>query len=520
MIINRRFIHLSSTNLRKTKHAFELLDKLAEKASSHSSETVNDFIRSKTKYESTDTLNSVLARWKDEFLQSPHKSLNPEKVLTKVDEWKGLVNNIGVKDSRELYSKQSIEEILRPDINSYMHIIQAVTASIDEHSRHRKQENENKVYFVDALLKRLIIECKTDSSIQPNALSFSTVMNAWAKTNIVTDEGRKKISSSSKKVEELLQSMEKLHEEGLPNVQPNVISYNILLNAWAKEGEVRKIEDTIQRMIHLEIPGVSPDSISYSTLLTAYARLGTPEAALKADSLLHQMLQLHNHGIESAKPNVISFNTVIQCYAELGNCTKAEEWLQRLQDLYYKHKDPDWKPDLAIYNTILRSWVVSGQPEKAENFLRQMILNDDTSTNKKDFKCDLDHFIKPNSRTFNIVLSAWAKIGEAERAEAILMEMHKLYIEDNFDTRPTIVSYNTVLDSYAQKTKKITDTYMKKRKGRMKNRSCNMKDYSTAKGKKDAPWHRAIAILNHMMYLRKKGDETLTPTSKTWNTGK
>ena len=510
MIISRRFVHFSSTKLGNAKHSFELLDRLAKSAGSYSNDKLNDYLQKTSEDESIDPLNEVLARWKTEFLESPNNTLNPRKVLEKVDEWKGLVHRLGVKNYIQDDVQHQLEKLMRPDVKSYMHIIQAVATSIDGCSYQQKQKNRNKLYFIDALIKRQIEESKTHSSIPPNAASFSAVMNAWAKSSGVKNQGRG-TSSSSKKVEELLRSMENLHEEGWLNLQPNVVIYNILLNTWAGDGEIKKIEDTLQRMIRLEIDGVNPDSISYTTLLSAYAKLGTPEAALKADSLLDQMLELYNHGMESAKPNIITFSNVVQCHAQLGNGEKAEEWLRKLQDLYRVHQDPDWKSDLTIYNTVVQAWVKSGQPEKAEEFLRSMMVMDDETVDNE--RNDL----QPNSRTFNMVLSAWAKIGEAERAEEILMEMHKLHVEDDFDTRPTVVTYNTVLDSYSQKTKRIMNA--DKNTGLNNSNKRTNNHTKTNNQREDAPWNRAEAILNHMIDLCREGDLSLKPTSRTWNTG-
>ncbi len=492
MIVYRRLFHFSARKLRTSKDSFDLLDKLAKSAISCDNEKLADHLGSGNV--PIDPLNDVLTRWKSEFLKSPDETLNPKKVLEKVDEWKGLVDSIENSNSLQEQVRKQLHDILRPDVKSYTHVIQAVATSMDDRS------HPHKLDFIHTLLGRLIDQSRTDLSIQPNVASFSAVMNAWARTN---GDPR-----SSSKVEELLRCMEELDEQGRPNLQPNVVIYNILFNAWAKEGHVKKIEDTLQRMIRLEIPGVSPDSISYSTLLSAYARSGTPEASNKADSLLEQMIELYNHGVDMAKPNVISFSNVIQCHANLGNGDASEDWLRKLQDLYNLDPDPDWKPDVAICNMVLQGWVKAGKPEKAENFLRRMMLDNENGN-------DLDHLVQPNSRTFNIVLSAWAKIGEAERAEAMLMEMHKLYVEDEFDTRPTVVSYNTVLDSYAQKTNRMMNADKKKRGSRNRTRknSGKINDHG-----EDAPWNRAEAILNHMIDLYRGGDDSVKPTARTWNT--
>jgi len=528
------------------KESFQLLDRLAKSttgsnltsvhndpgAGSHD-DNLHENSWKASEHTSVEPLNTVLTRWKKEYLRSPRNTLHPRQVLAKVDEWKKLMDSSAVtKSPQSSRHQQRLEALVRPNTISYTCIMQAVGASVDGKPANQfKQENLNKLLFIDALLDRLLNDSERDISIQPNVISFATVMNAWAQSsnnlhlNIINQKRKNDISSSSERVEELLQRMETLHQEGLPNLEPNVVVYNILLHVWAKEGKIKKIEETLQRMIRLEIPGVSPDPVSYSTLLSAYSKVGTPEAALKADSLLHQMLELYNHGMESAKPNIISFTNVVQCYAQLGDGEKAEEWLRRLRDLYQHgmttnsdskgYLDPEWKPDVGIHNVVIQAWVKSGHPQKAENFLRSMVAMDEDVA-EADSKVHVlekgnleELFVQPNSRSFNIVLSAWAKNGEAERAEAILMEMHRLHVEEDFDTRPNVVSYNTVLDSYAKKATKITNVKY----------SVSGKNLTSAgRHSEDSPWDRAEAILNHMIDLFQAGDLGLKPTAQTWNT--
>jgi len=510
MITCRRFSQFSSTKLGNYKHPFEVLNRLAKNIASIDDEKFADHLQEASERKSIVPLNAVLASWENEYLKSPNEALHPREVLDKIDEWKDLVDSVAASNSLQCHLQQHLEGLLRPDVKSYTLIIQAVCNSIDEHSRHKRKENQNKLHFVDSLLERLIKESRTDLSIRPNISSFSAVMNAWAKS------GTRNNNMNSKKVEDLLRYMEKLSDEDCPNLQPNIVIYNTLLNAWAKDGEVTKIEDTLQRMIRLEIPSVSADTISYTTLLSAYARLRTPEAALKADSLLQQMLELYHHGMESAKPNVIAFSTVMQCHAQLGDGERAEYWLQQLQELYHRNKDPDFLPDLAVYNTVLHAWVKSGQPEKAEDFLRHVMINDE---NENDNGNDIVLSTLPNSRTFNMIISAWAKAGEPDRAEATLMEMQRLYVEDDYDTCPCVISYNTVLDSYAQKMEKILN-YDNKNARMKKDQRKNNKQLDIPDHAEDAPWNRAEAILDHMIDLYRRGNTSVKPNARTWNTGK
>lgn len=417
------------------------------------------------------------------------------------------VENSTIDDTR-WHHRSNLEKIIRPNLKSYMFVMQAVASSLDNFDKYQDSQNEeyvNKIIFIDNLLLRLIEESKNDVFLQPDVHSFAMVMNAWVKY------GR-----SSQKVEQLLHRMHKLHDEGWNNLQPNVVIYNILLNAWAKEGKINNIEKTLQRMIRLEIPGVSPDSISYSTLLAAYAKSNMPQ---EAESLLEQMLELYWLGMDAAKPTIISFTNVIQCYANVGNGFKADRLFRKLNDLYhnkdvdsnrYNHHchDPDhWKPDLPLFNTVLLAFAKSGRPQNAEEFLRRVLTRDEKKTH------GFDENIKPDSRSFNIVLSALAKIGEADRAESLLMEMHELHTEQQLDTRPTVVSYNIVLDAYAKKSTRMKNFNDKKNTHRLNNRKTTGK-VNTRGLKEDEPWFRAEAIFHHMLELYGEGGVGI----RTWNT--
>lgn len=413
-------------------------------------------------------LNVVLANWRDEFLRAPETSLHPRHVLEKVDELKSI-------------SSSGASIIVRPDYRSYSLILEAASGVVGKSNNKLGDDIE----FVDSLFERLLEDAKIDFDVQPTAKSFAMVMNAWVKFANSGDNDTN--VDAAGRVEGWINRMIELHDEGWPAMEPNVVIYNILFNAYAKAGNVVSIERMLQKMIRREIPGVSPDPVTYSTLLSAYARVATPESAASAESLLDQMLELYQNGIESAKPNVVSFTNVIQCLAQLGMGDKAEDLLRRLEDLYAESEDEDWKPDLPLYNMVLMSH--AGHPQRAEDFLR-------------DFYHDKRGWEKPDLRSFNIVLSAWARKGDAERAESILMQMHEYHVSGELQTKPDVVTYNTVLDAWAKKATIGSSS-------RHKNNDGNVAKHA---------WERSKAILRHMEDLYDAGDDGVKPNTRTWNT--
>jgi pentatricopeptide repeat protein len=431
-------------------------------------------------------LNAVLSKWKREYIREPQSSLAPQDVLQTVDDWRRFLDdnfNISSSGSSNLEQQEDENAILsqRPDTKSYMYIIEAA-ANASKAANPSSSLSIESAEFADRLLLRLLEDAKTDFNIQPTSSAFVAVCQAWAS---VAD--RHSSSLSSTKIEEWMQRLQRLNDEGWPGLDaPNVVLWNILLSAWSREGNIAQIENTLQRMIQNEIPGVSPDTVSFSTLLAAYSRIGTVKAAANADSLLHQMLALYQNGIDSVRPNAVSFTNVMQCHAKQGNVEAVREWLQALENLYERTLDDDIKPDVTVYNTCLSAMVQF--PEQAQQFLQTSFPSD----------------VPPNERSYNIVLSAWAEAGDPYQAEAVLQNMHDFYVSSELETKPSVVSYNTVLSAYAKLAAKTS--------ARQNNKNDNRNDHD-----ENAPWKRAENILQHMESLSDMGDDSVRPDERTWN---
>ncbi|KAL3907306.1 MAG: hypothetical protein SGILL_008928, partial [Bacillariaceae sp.] len=423
-------------------------------------------------------LNVLLSRWKKEYIKKPDTAVQPSQLLETMDEWKRLL------ESSNQLGWSAVDSVsVSPDTKSYTILMEAAAAAKPQQPDGSKS-NENNAMFTDRLLYRLLEDSKTDFAILPSSAAFGAVCKAWAN---VEYNNAVLANTPSIKIQEWIEKMQDLHDEGWPNLEPSVALWNMLLNAWSKEGKVQKIENTIQQMIKGDIPGVSPDTVSFSTLLAAYSRTGTVKAVKSAEILLEQMLELYDSGVESAKPNAVSFTNVIQSFAQQGNSGAAKKWLSKLEELYQETQDEDLRPDVRAYNTCLIAFTKTRDPRGAERFLKSCFPPE----------------IKPNERSFNIILSGWAQVGDAYQAEATLMEMHELHVNEDLETKPSVISYNTVLSAYANLAGSIS-----------RNMGRNKKPLK----EEDEPWKRAEKILEYMDLLYQKGDLQVKPNERTVNT--
>eukprot|EP00934_Nitzschia_sp_Nitz4_P001864 Nitzschia sp. Nitz4//scaffold58_size112336//69532//71889//NITZ4_004040-RA/size112336-processed-gene-0.71-mRNA-1//1//CDS//3329555010//1864//frame0 len=388
-------------------------------------------------------LNTCLYHWRNDYKDALHKGfmVQPSEVFAALKKWQSATGS-------------------PLDGPLYFMVIDAACSNHDT----PRQEG---VFFAESILEWIIRQAKDNPamcSIPPNVTIVSTVMNAWAASGE---------AGATDQVEAWIHRLEKMHQEGWPNMKPNTIVYNIYLRALAEAGKADKAEQVLQTMLNGNNPSeVLADPVSFSTLLLAYSNQGTPRAMDSAETLLNQMLELYQSGMDAAKPNVVAFSTVMNGHAQLGQPEAVEVLLLKLEHLSRQYLEPDWEPDIAVYNTVMAAWSKAGEPQRAYTWLEQV----------------RNSTVIPNASSYHAVLTGFAKLGDSEQAERILNEFHQAYVEGDVDVRPNTRTYNIVLDSWA-------------------------------KSKVPEAWQRASAILHYMKDIyAKTGDVETRPDARTWNT--
>lgn len=259
--------------------------------------------------------------------------------------------------------------------------------------------------------------------VAPNQVTYSTAIDAWAKLGRVD------------RVEQLLQDMHAAYKDvGLGQLKPNLPALNGLLVALARAGEMDRAEATLQQMEDLYDAGEleePPGVISYSTVLDAFAKSKERGSASRAETILRQM---KHRGIEA---NVISWNSVIDAYSKEKNPERAEALLKEMNDEYLKGNH-SFKPTMRTYSVVLSGWSNARSPqsgERAESLLHHM---------KK--LADSDELEPLDVVVYNSVLACWAKssfTGAAMRAKVFLEKI--MIARDGI--KPDTYSYNTVMSA-------------------------------------------------------------------------
>jgi pentatricopeptide repeat protein len=256
----------------------------------------------------------------------------------------------------------------------------------------------------------------------PDVFSYSIVLDAWAK----------KAWTDPKAAQRAQSLLEQMKDSG--DVQPNTVSYNTVITAHSRAGNPQQAEALLQEMMEDNARGngnIQPDVQSFSSVLSGWSRVGTVQAAERAESLLRNVMP--KVGIV---PNVQTYGSCINCWAK-ASTPNDHHPVQRAQALYQEmNEEHAIAPDVMTYAALMNAWGRHGQASKAQGILEDLLREYQHNSS-----------LKPNVHCFTTVLKAWSHSKDPqapEQAEALLKRMADYHVQ------PNVVSYSTVLDAWAK----------------------------------------------------------------------
>jgi len=252
---------------------------------------------------------------------------------------------------------------MKPTATSYTTVVAA-------HGRSKGKNSARNAERVVKHMEKFYLQ-DPDHRAKPNRIVYNALIDAWSKSNEV---------GAALRAEQTLMKMEKYND-----VRPDVVSYNAVLNAWARfangvdgsnaKDRIAAAQRAQQILEHMEGLGsikdkednegdddndevVKPDAISYNTVLKAWARSGHPSAAFFAQQILQRMEELYSQtGDESIRPNVFSYTTTINAAAYAGGTIdERQKTYQIALDAFQKICESNYdRPSHVTYGTMFRA---------------------------------------------------------------------------------------------------------------------------------------------------------------------
>jgi hypothetical protein len=292
-----------------------------------------------------------------------------------------------------------------------------------------------------------------DPLIAPSSVSYNSLIIAWSMSND---------PDAPKMADNVLMQMVDAYRGGNENVKPDPVSFSTVLLAYAKSNvrstsTLRRCEELFEMM---EEVGVIRNCYTYSALQNVYARSGQPDAPERAKAILDYMFELYHAGDLCAKPNTINYNDVITAYSRKPSresAVLASEMLSMMQTPV-EEGGYDVNPNKLSYaiailacarcpDEVFAAQSAEANLEKLEARARIEALK------RKEISSAAPPAVTLDIECFNVVLTAISKCRQydaPERAIKIIERMERYVIDGHESLRPNLRSWNAVLNTFAR----------------------------------------------------------------------
>ncbi|KAL3807421.1 hypothetical protein ACHAXA_011552 [Cyclostephanos tholiformis] len=293
---------------------------------------------------------------------------------------------------------------------------------------------------------------KMMSLFRPNDVGYATVIDAYSRVhdgpNAERVLGMMKRRADDNDDDDIAAD----GERGINRA--NVVAYNAAISAWARSANKRRV-------------GTNGGGGGIVAPTSQVEISSSRSAAESAERLLREMWSEHDlRGDGSALlPDVVTYSAVISAYAacldQPYGISRARDLLAELEGLAAREVDGTtyqggrhphgFRPNALTYNSLLQAYANAGDASSAEGVLLSMISLHSSSLREEGGGGSF-RYVRPNTRTFNVVLNALAK-GEGGDGGVRASELLTRFLElgSNGDgPRPDVISYNTVLAAWSK----------------------------------------------------------------------
>jgi plasmid stabilization system protein ParE len=172
----------------------------------------------------------------------------------------------------------------------------------------------------------------------------------------------------AKQAKEILDDVKARAAAGASELSPDVMTYSIVMDAFARVGSTEAASRAEELMKELKQAfketgdyRKQPNFRTYTTLIGAWSRTPDKRAARRAEQLVQEMEDLYTarmakgtkfaQGEETTKPNARTFTAVIHAISRSHDVDKSKRVLKILMKMRELAKtDPDCAPLLNTYN--------------------------------------------------------------------------------------------------------------------------------------------------------------------------
>ena len=345
----------------------------------------------------------------------------------------------------EATTAHEAETSLIPSSYHYQKVIQA-------HVRKRR------MYRAEKLLDRLIkLYEKTASSMSSSPSTSSHTDHRWYPVDALrtilqgwTEHLREPARASAllKRIVTRAKRLSSSSNDARQVFVPEKEQFEVCLNAWMnsrRSDAGERAELLLLQMLDLADNGhpTKPCAKSFNKVINAWTSSRHKNGAARGERILRMVQSLEPHFDWHSKPTALAsiYNGVIRAIAHTEEEDAPEKCMFLLNEVKTEVGFKNVTPSLPkkLYANVMKAWARSNRTDAAE---QAQALFDEMMAEQV--------LSRPHRLVYNALADCWARVGNADRAEAILMTMLLEFKQGNPDCAPDNSSFNAVLNAFSR----------------------------------------------------------------------
>lgn len=342
----------------------------------------------------------------------------------------------------------------------------------------------------EKVVKRMIDHFNDEKSdCLPDLVTYNIILDAWAKSDS---------QNCGSRAEMILDAIE-TEERFAPDIRSYVSAMTAIIRSREKQ-IVERVEIIWNRA---RSRGIGDDSYVYSNILDSYAVADASNAAAKVENILQMADKLD----ETISTITVVRNAALKVFKESrdnGVLTLAEKLFERMVsegtvDL------KSYTTMIAIYGNQMESKAIQDKAMEIEMMMK---------------KCDVSR----TTAFVNCMIHFWVRQGDIGRATRLLDEMEQAYRSGNIDLAPDVVSYTTIMSACVKcKDQKLAEETFQRQKAMVESGNQRAEpNFIThvallegmAKSKEPKAAQRVESLVREMYRKYENGESSIKPNAQ------
>jgi pentatricopeptide repeat protein len=284
-----------------------------------------------------------------------------------------------------LYVARTTKRGPLPNITTFNSVLEALAKSSYSPSSFRC----NKVEQANAVMRLIQSEEVQELGIRADAFTYTTLIKCAARSSSADFQDLEH-QSSAQYAKDMLSDM--AHH----SIQPNAVTYTVVIEACLACDDLTLAQTIIGQM---EASATPPNIVTYNVILNYWAKISSKDAAERAEALLNHLKEKSlSAANQAAKPDVVSYCTVMKAWSLSGEPDAADRIWNVAQAMV---RDGVALNEYA-YTGLITFFAQSHDArfvERASDLLEEM---------EKRFT--------PNQRLYDNVAAGWESVDQPDRA--------------------------------------------------------------------------------------------------------